>query len=145
MTQCSGKCLCGDVKYSVEVEKKEVGACHCDMCRIWSAGPLIMVHGMAAPKVEDETKLGVYRSSEWGERCFCKNCGTSLFWRAIDGRFFGVSASTLDDASDFKMVNEIFVDRKPAYYQESDDMTRMTAAEFWAMVQAEQGGGVHAD
>ena len=34
-------------------------------------------------KIEDDTHLGVYRSSEWAERCFCTKCGTSLFYRLV--------------------------------------------------------------
>ena len=30
---------------------------------------------------EDESAIGVFESSEWAERGFCKSCGTALFYR----------------------------------------------------------------
>ena len=39
--------------------------------------------GGASLKIEDTTHLGVYRSSDWAERCFCNKCGTVLFYRLV--------------------------------------------------------------
>ncbi|CAN0603430.1 unnamed protein product [Ectocarpus sp. 12 AP-2014] len=41
--QVTGKCLCGAVKISADTNTREVAACHCDMCRRWSAGPFIEI------------------------------------------------------------------------------------------------------
>lgn len=137
MTEHQGNCLCGDVKFSVEIEKQEASQCHCEMCRTWSAGTLLMAHGPNAPKVEDEIALGVYSSSDWGERCFCKQCGSNLFWRAKDGGFYGVSVDALDDASGFTLAAEIFIDRKPSYSKSTEHTQQMTAVQFWEMVESE--------
>ncbi len=136
MTEYKGHCLCGDVNFSVKLDKKEKSQCHCEMCRTWSAGTLLMVHGPHAPKVENEHALGVYSSSDWGERCFCKQCGSNLFWRAKDGGFYGVSVDALEDASGFTLAAEIFVDRKPGYCKPTEHTRQMTAAEFWEMVES---------
>ena len=138
MSKHTGQCLCGEVKFSVEIEKKEVGSCYCDMCRSWSAGPFIAVHGAHAPVVENPDALGVYDSSEWGQRCFCKTCGSNLFWKAKDESFFGIAFDTLHNAKGFVHSTEIFIDRIPTGYKHSSDMTRMTSDQFWDMVATEQ-------
>ncbi|XSG82576.1 MAG: GFA family protein [Methyloligella sp. ZOD6] len=127
-----GHCLCGAVRFSAEVSKKEIGCCHCSMCRRWGGGPVLSVMADGPPRFDDETALGVYRSSEWGERLFCKICGSSILWRSVDGRFQSVPAALLDGLEDFAFTTEIFVDEKPAYYSFAGDRTRMTGAEVMA-------------
>jgi hypothetical protein len=41
--------------------------------------------------------LAVCKSSEWGERHFCRKCGSHLFYSAPTFGYFGVSAGTIDD------------------------------------------------
>ncbi len=39
----SGSCLCGKTHITVKNISKNVGACHCSMCRKWGGGPLMAV------------------------------------------------------------------------------------------------------
>ena len=78
------------------------------MCRRWSAGPFFAIECGATLKVEDPTQLGVYRSSEWAERCFCKQCGTPLFYRLVGKDFYAVSAEAFDDRGDFALTSSDF-------------------------------------
>jgi hypothetical protein len=139
MSECKGQCLCGDVAFTVELDELSAGKCFCEICRKWSAGALVMAHGVHAPQVEKDENLGVYASSEWGERCFCKNCGTNLFWRKQGGGFYGVNVDILANADAFTLGSEIFVDQIPAYHKVNESTKRMTAKEFWEMVAAVEG------
>ncbi len=83
----SGHCLCGAVKFTAAPEKMEMGVCHCGMCRRWTGGTFMAVNAGDTVKItEGQKDLGVYKSSDYGERCFCKKCGTTLFWRMQGGR-----------------------------------------------------------
>ena len=128
----SGGCLCGAVRFSAAPRDRHVGACHCGMCRRWTAGPFLALECGATLKVEDTTSLGVYRSSEWAERCFCKQCGTVLFYRLVGKDFHAVSAEGFDDKTGFAFVSQIFVDEKPAYYDFSNKTKMQTGAEVFA-------------
>ena len=97
----SGGCLCGAVRFTAVPRNRQVDACHCGMCRRWTAGPMFTLDCGGTLKIEDATHLGVYRSSEWAERCFCKQCGTSLYYRLVDREFYAVSAEAIDDKSRF--------------------------------------------
>jgi hypothetical protein len=127
-----GGCLCGAVRFTAAPRDHEVGACHCGMCRKWSAGPFLSVECGGTVKVENADSLGVYRSSDWAERCFCKQCGTPLFYRLVGKPFNAVSSETFDDRAGFAFTSQIFVDEKPAYYEFANKTTNMTGPEVFA-------------
>ena len=83
-------------------------------------------------KVDDPTNLGVYRSSEWAERAFCKQCGTPLFYRLIGQDMYFVSAEAFDNRDDYALKSQIFIDEKPAYYDFANKTHNMTGAEVFA-------------
>jgi hypothetical protein len=130
--RASGGCLCGAVRFTAVPGSREFGACHCGMCRRWSAGPFFALECGDTVKVEDASNLGVYRSSEWAERCFCKICGTSLFYRLLDRNFYVVSVEALDDTSGFAFTSETFIDEKPASYEFANPTRKMTGPEVFA-------------
>ncbi len=130
--QISGGCLCGAVRFTAAPREKDFGICHCGMCRRWSAGPFFAVECGDTVKVADPSSLGIYRSSEWAERCFCKICGTPLFYRLIGKDFYAVSVEAFDDRSGFSLTSQIFIDEKPSYYDFANVTTTMTGAEVFA-------------
>ncbi len=128
----TGGCLCGAVRFTATRANDEVGACHCGMCRKWTAGPFLVVDCGTTMKVENPANLGVYRSSEWAERCFCKQCGTPLFYRLIEKSSCFVSAEAFDDRAGYALTSQIFIDEKPAYYDFANKTHNMTGAEVFA-------------
>jgi hypothetical protein len=129
----SGKCLCGAVRFTAAPEKREMGVCHCGMCRRWAGGVFMGVNCGSTVKVEGEENLGVYASSGWAERCFCKKCGSTLFWRMRKGGMTVVSVQAFDCPADFAFTSEIFIDEKPASYAFANETHKMTGAEVMAM------------
>ena len=81
---------------------------------------------------EGEERLAIYDSSEWAERGFCSKCGTILFYRLKNRDGHEMSIGTFDDSSSFRMIGEIFVDRKPDAYEFAGDHPRLTEAEAMA-------------
>ena len=134
----SGGCLCGAVRFTATPKNREIGACHCSMCRKWSAGPFLVLDCQGTLKVDDTTNLGVYRSSEWAERCFCKRCGTPLFYRLVGKDFNAVSAEAFDNREGYEFKTQIFIDEKPAYYDFANKTKNMTGPEVFAAFAAGQ-------
>lgn len=132
-----GSCLCGSVKIEATPENKSVGACHCNMCRRWAGGIYMVLDCGSAVKFLDDTDLGVYQSSDWGERGFCKKCGTSLFWKMRDKDQYMFSANAFDAPGDLIMDHEVFIDEKPDYYALAGDAKKMTGEEVFAYFAAE--------
>jgi len=79
----TGSCLCGAVRITANNTGKKVGACHCGMCRKWGGGPFMEVDCSTDISFKGEEAIGVYNSSSWAERGFCKKCGSHLFYLSI--------------------------------------------------------------
>jgi len=132
-----GRCLCGAVRFSVPRPPHEIGMCHCGMCRRWAGGGPLVGGVVDAVTVTAGEALQWYASSGWGERGFCGECGSSLFWRqkgAAGGWL--VCAAALPDNGAARLGQHIFIDDKPAYYDMADAAPRLTGAEFTAAVVA---------
>ena len=127
-----GQCMCGAVKFSATAGNPRVAACHCDMCRRWSAGPFMALNCKSVTFENDEN-IGIIRSSEWAERGFCKNCGSNLFYHIVESSDYQVAAGLFDDQSKLRMSLQVFTDRKPEFYEFANETKMMTGAEVVAL------------
>jgi hypothetical protein len=93
----TGRCLCGAVHYEVRGPLRSVVACHCSQCRRFTghfaAASAVYARDLS---VNESGALTWYRSSEEAERGFCSGCGSSLFWRRVDGDEISIMAGTID-------------------------------------------------
>ncbi len=131
--QLSGSCLCGKCNFEAEADTATGGACHCGMCRKWSGGILTTVECGSSVKFADGAPTGTYRASEWGERIFCRGCGSSLVWQTQDGNYQHVSMQAFDDPEQFDLTMQVFIDQKPGNYALANETKTMTEAEVFAM------------
>jgi catechol 2,3-dioxygenase-like lactoylglutathione lyase family enzyme len=78
----SGACLCGAVRFQVELPTLFCVHCHCSMCRRNHGAAFVTWFGVPRERLRIESgadALRRYRSSSRGERSFCERCGSSLF------------------------------------------------------------------
>jgi hypothetical protein len=125
----SGHCLCGAITYMAKAASHDVNACHCGMCRRWTGGPLLYIHVEGKPVFKGTEAIGVFRSSDWGERGFCKKCGSILFWKTTGKDSYTFTAGSLDDEAGLLFTREIFIDDKPPYYDFANETVRLTGAQ----------------
>ena len=76
------QCQCGSVTLEVK-HNHEVHACHCGKCRQRTGGASFTLTAEGAPQISGEENIGRYRSSDWGERTFCKQCGNDLYFHLL--------------------------------------------------------------
>lgn len=126
-----GQCLCGAVQFTgTPAGGGQVSVCHCGQCRRWNSGPLMSLDMQGGVALTKSDGLAWYKSSDRGERGFCRHCGSNLFWREPGAAGdWGVSAGALDDPSGLTIARHIWVDDKPDFYDFSDDAPRLTAAQ----------------
>jgi hypothetical protein len=128
----SGHCLCGAVTFTAAARSPNVTACHCSMCSRWGGGVALSIDIETAPLFTGEDNIAIYKSSDWGERGFCKVCGSSLYWRLSGTDRYTFSAGALDDMSGFRLAKEIYIDDKPEYYTFANDTVKQTVDEATA-------------
>ena len=129
---CSGACLCGSVKVEVKGAKKDMGTCHCNMCRKWGGGPLFAVECGTEVTLSGEDSVSIYDSSDWAVRGFCKSCGTHLFYRLKESGQYHMSLGIFENANEFSFHHQIFIDEKPAYFDFANETLKLTGAEVFA-------------
>lgn len=132
-TEKTGSCLCGKTKLTAREVSKNVGACHCGMCRKWGGGPLMAVDCGTDVSFQGEENISVFDSSAWAERGFCKQCGSHLFYRIKANRQYMIPAGLFDDSDSFEFSRQVFIDNKPEFYSFSNETRDMTEAEIFAM------------
>jgi hypothetical protein len=122
-TKATGGCLCGEVKYEVSGQLREVNYCHCEQCRKTSG------HFVAATACDLESlaiisdaSLRWYQSSSTAARGFCANCGASVFWRPEHGRYICIMAGTLDAPTGLTAKQHIFLADASDYYTINDGL-----------------------
>lgn len=127
-----GTCLCGQTRLIATEPTNKVGACHCVMCRRWGGGPLLAIDCGTAVTLEGGDLVGVFDSSEWAERGFCKSCGTHLFYRLKGINQYIVPAGLFAEKEKHEFDHQVFIDHKPAYYDFANETENMTGAEVFA-------------
>ena len=124
-----GKCLCGAITFEADEIDTHVHACHCSMCRNWSGGPMLAAN-VGKISFSGQDKLKIYKSSDWAERGFCSDCGTNLFYKLLEPEMYVMCTGAFEDAEQFSLAGEIYVDEKPDGYNFAGDHPRLTGEEF---------------
>ena len=81
---------------------------------------------------EGKENIGVFDSSQWAERGFCKTCGSHLFYRLKEDNQYIIPAGIFENSEKLVFDNQVFIDKKPAYYSFSNKTHNMTEAEIFA-------------
>ena len=131
LTAETGRCLCGAVSFTAAQVDPAMHACHCRICRRWTGGPSISANA-AGVAFAGSAYLSVYESSAWGERGFCRKCGSSLFFRLQGSDRYILNHGSFDNPDHLKVVGEIYIDEKPSSYDLRGEHERLTGDEFLA-------------
>jgi hypothetical protein len=81
----TGGCLCGAVKFSVDLPSKWCAHCHCTMCRRAHGAGYVTWVGFEAAQFRLDAgaeHLRWYASSAEAQRGFCAACGSTMFFRS---------------------------------------------------------------
>jgi len=128
MKKRCGGCLCGAVRYELGSEPFDTGWCHCRTCQLFSGAPAmpfasVPTGGWAWTKGRDKVRR--FRSSSFGYREFCSECGTALRVQ-VDHQPETVDfpVVTLDEPDDVRPEFHIFFSSKVAWFDPGDDLPR---------------------
>lgn len=140
----SGRCLCGGVRFHVSRLPADLHACHCDNCRrITGICSLAVKIAAQDITITGDDLVASYPSSDWASRSFCSRCGSGLWFRMTaepEAADYYLSAGLLDNRNGLRLVEEIYVDRKPDGYAFAGPAERLTGADFEARLAGHASG-----
>lgn len=140
MSLLAGACLCGACSFTAEESGQGGGICHCSMCRKWTGGIYLSVDCGESVTFAKDAPVGSYKGSAWGERIFCKECGSSMIWQTQDGKNQHVSIQCFEDPTQFDLNVELFIDKKPSNYALAGQRKQLTEAEVFALFADQEKG-----
>lgn len=98
MSNLTGGCQCGAVRYELKAEPTGASICHCRMCQKAFGAPIGAFTGVKLDEIEfTRGRPTIYKSSEAAERGFCNQCGTPLTYHFHGYDRISVSLGSLDE------------------------------------------------
>jgi len=124
-----GACLCRALRFSLALPTKWVAHCHCTMCQRAHGAAFVTWAGFATEALQladgAEPMLQWHRSSPEAERGFCKQCGSSLFFRSENwpGEVH-VARANLEGELDRMPQAHVFYDTHVPWFEVNDGLPR---------------------
>jgi len=129
MTEITGGCLCGAVRYTAEVDSPSATICHCRDCQKFTGSAFAAL--VLAPKTgftmtgPAKTHTGTGGSGLPILRHFCSECGSSLVEEpGTRPGMVIINVGTFDDPSTVSPAREIFRDDGFPWVEVHGDMPR---------------------
>jgi hypothetical protein len=124
----TGRCACGVVRYTLSSVPFDAGWCHCRTCQLNSGAPGMVFASVPAGHLtftEGADKVKSFRSSSFGHRRFCGECGTP-FTMEVDHQPETVdfSVATLDAPEQVQPGFHIFWASRIPWFEPGDALPR---------------------
>ena len=114
----TGSCLCGAVAFEVNGPLRPVLACHCIQCRK-QTGNYMSATSCADDDLVFTRQDGLkwFRSSDEAQRGFCKECGSTLFWKNDARDTTSIAAGSIDGPLGVRLAGHIYCQTAGDYYE----------------------------
>ena len=122
----TGGCACGAVRYRLDAAPFDAGYCHCETCRRSAGAPVLAFASVPrALFILTRGEPRRRRSSAFGERWFCGDCGTQLAMR-VDHQpeTIDVTIGSLDTPGLVRPAFHIFFGDRIAWFDVMDASPR---------------------
>ncbi len=124
-----GACLCGAVRFDIQLPTLFCVHCHCSICRRAHGAGFVTWVGVAAEQFSlraGEEQLTRYRSSAHGTRHFCRTCGsTLLFTTSAHPERVDVTLANLQGDIDRPPGLHVYFDDHAAWVDVHDGLPRL--------------------
>ena len=128
MTKWAGGCMCGTVRFRLDSEPFDAGWCHCRTCQLNSGSPATVFASVPAGDyvfTQGESAVRRVRSSDFGHRAFCGNCGTPLYMKDDhQPKSVDFSVATLDEPGRVRPGFHIFWSSRLSWFEIDDDLPK---------------------
>lgn len=119
MTNVTGGCQCGAVRYELNGPPRRASICHCRMCQRATGSyfaPLANVELSNFTITVGE--LAIYASSPVAERGFCVKCGSPLTFRYTELDDISVTIGSLDEPDRAKPGKQFGIEAQTVHWHD---------------------------
>jgi hypothetical protein len=121
MTDRTGGCACGAIRFKISAPLAGVGVCHCTDCQKASGGPpnyVALVPTTSFEVTKGEAKIYVSKNDSGSNsgRAFCPDCGSPLWSMLTDAPLATVKLGALDDSSELSPSLHLYVASAPPWH-----------------------------
>ncbi len=126
-TAYHGRCLCGEIQYTVDKIEPQMAHCHCTACRKFH-GAAFSTFGEAKREnfhwIKGASLLKSFIAENGSVRQFCKNCGSSMTFAASKNStdVIEFSLGTLDSNIELQPDIHVFVGNKANWVKINDKL-----------------------
>jgi hypothetical protein len=120
----SGRCFCGDVRFSVSGPEMSACFCYCESCQRAAGAPVVMWATYERSSFKVAHGDIQWRTSSPGvTRGHCPQCGSTITYenRRRDGEI-DIAANCLDDPSTVVPRMHIWTEDKQPWFEIGDDL-----------------------
>lgn len=122
-----GRCLCGDIRYTITGDLRDAHICHCSQCRRQSGHAIAAASALrTSVAIDGAENLSWFSASDAARRGFCRTCGSMLFWDD-GGTELSINLGALDAPTGARVTSHIFVADKGDYYDINDGLPQHDA------------------
>ncbi len=127
MSEITGGCLCGNIRYTIRGDLQMSAVCHCKNCQKQAGTAFSTIVGMTPDMItiegEPKTYVDSGDSGNVVHRKFCPECGSPVFTEAgaAPGMIF-VKAGSFDDESQFTPGMHFYTKSKHAWLPLDDSV-----------------------
>jgi hypothetical protein len=124
----SGRCLCGDVRYTIAHRFRRMVHCHCSICRresgaSFSTAAVVRVSDFSV--VAGRDLIANFESSPGYRRHFCSRCGSRLYGFSEQvPQIILLRCGTLDSDPEVRPAFHIYVADRAPWIEISDDLRK---------------------
>ena len=122
-----GSCLCGKQQFSLNGQLHSVRYCHCKNCRKFagtSPATWAMANREELKSEPSNTSVGRFDSGK-GIRCFCRSCGSPLWFESKDyPNVVGIPLGAIDIGEVPTPEMHLWVGSRPAWCSMNDNLPK---------------------
>ncbi len=131
----AGMCLCGSVKFTVDLPSIWSSHCHCMMCQRAHGAAMTTWVGFKKETfvlTAGDVELNWYASSPGAERGFCSRCGSTMFFRSERWQEeIHVARANLEEQDlDRQPDAHVFYETHVAWIKIDDDLPQINSEEI---------------
>ncbi len=130
-----GGCLCRAVRYEITEPPKLNGLCHCRSCQYSTGSSYFPFLAVLTTALDVSGEITWYESIGFSgnkiNRGFCTKCGSTLFGKpGVLPHIITVSASSLDDPSEYKPEMSVWVEDAQSWCLSNSELKKFDQNPF---------------